>query len=154
MCEAMIIEVKSVDEMKAFGERLGRMLGGGEVIELVGDVGAGKTTLTKGIANGLAVTDDIQSPSFTINRLYSARDHLSLAHYDFYRLDDAGIMKQELSEAIQDNKTIVIIEWGDIVSGVLPSDRLSLSIVPTDDQSRRITITASGNKSRNIEKRL
>jgi tRNA threonylcarbamoyladenosine biosynthesis protein TsaE len=93
----MTIEVKSASEMKLFGEKIGSFLRGGETIELVGDVGAGKTTLTKGIALGMGVDEDVQSPSFTISRLYTTPGGISLAHYDFYRLSDAGIMGDELT---------------------------------------------------------
>ena len=147
----MIIEVKDADEMIAFGKRLADLLRGGEVIELIGDIGAGKTTLTKGIGEGLGVTDDVQSPSFTISRVYPIRDGLTLAHYDFYRLDDAGIMKQELGETVADLKTITVIEWGNVVAGVLPSDRLTLSIVPPTELTRRIIVEAHGPISRRIE---
>src|SRR5690349_6778223 len=126
----MIYEVKNEAEMKVFGEKLGLMLGGGEIIELVGDVGAGKTTLTKGIAKGLDIDEDIQSPSFTISRVYDARDGLTLAHYDFYRLQDAGVMADELHETLHAPTAITIIEWADIVSGVLPSERLTIHIFP------------------------
>lgn len=150
----MIIEVENENKMKSVGERIGLLLNDSQIIELVGDVGAGKTTLTKGIAKGLSVVDDVQSPSFTINRVYDARDGLRLAHYDFYRLDDAGIMSQELSEAIHDPKTIVVVEWGDIVSGVLPSDRLTITITATGEQSRRLDIIASGEKTKKVEAKL
>lgn len=150
----MIIEVKSVTEMQEFGQRLAHVLHGGEIIELVGDMGAGKTTLTKGIAKGLGIDDDIQSPSFTINRIYSVNDEVTLAHYDFYRLNDAGIMQQELSEAISDPHTIVIIEWADIVKDVLPTDRLTLHITATSENSRRIVMDAIGEASRLIVKQL
>lgn len=150
----MIIEVKSALEMKAFGKRLASLLKGGEVIELIGDVGAGKTTLTKGIADGMGVDEDVQSPSFTISRVYPVRDGLTLAHYDFYRLTDAGVMKQELAEVIKDLKTITIIEWGNIVTGVLPTDRLTLSIVPPTEMTRRIIVEAHGPKSKKIEQGL
>src|SRR5665647_571424 len=96
------IEVTSEQEMRTLGEKLGLLLKGGEVIELVGDVGAGKTTFVKGLAHGLAIDEDVQSPSFTISRVYDARDDLQLAHYDFYRLNDAGIMANELTETTQD----------------------------------------------------
>jgi tRNA threonylcarbamoyladenosine biosynthesis protein TsaE len=78
--EIMKKEILSVDEMHDFGMRLGAQLKGGDVLELVGDVGAGKTTLTKGIAEGLGVTEDVQSPSFTISRVYSTQSALQLAH--------------------------------------------------------------------------
>ena len=76
----MVIEVNSEAEMKAFGMNLGTLLRGGEVLELIGDVGAGKTTLAKGIAQGIGVTEDVQSPSFTISRVYETNHGLRLAH--------------------------------------------------------------------------
>jgi tRNA threonylcarbamoyladenosine biosynthesis protein TsaE len=123
-----------------FGQNLGRLLEGGETIELVGDVGAGKTTLTKGIALGLDIDDAIQSPTFTINRVYPARNDLTLAHYDFYRLKDAGIMTAELHEVINDPAMITIVEWGEVVAGVLPESRIRISILPTDAEGRRLTV--------------
>lgn len=137
--------------MKTFGEKLGRLLHGGEVIELVGDVGSGKTTLTKGIAEGLGVDEDVQSPSFTISRVYEARDDLHLAHYDFYRLSEAGLMKNDLDEVVHDTKTVTVIEWAEIVADVLPSDRLSLEIVATSENSRHITLRAHGYTSKEVE---
>ena len=150
----MIKEVKSEKEMKIFGARLGALLVGGAVIELVGDVGAGKTTLTKGIAVGLGVNEDVQSPSFTISRVYEARDGLNLAHYDFYRLQDAGIMADELNEAIHHPTSIIIIEWGSIVEGVLPIDRLTIKIESPAESDRRLTIMSNGPISQSIEEKL
>lgn len=150
----MIIEVKSANEMKELGKRLSTALIGGEIIELVGDVGAGKTTLLKGIAEGLEVHDDVQSPSFTINRIYKARDDLVLAHYDFYRLTDIGIMEHELQEALDDKQTIVAIEWGNLVEGVLPSDRLRITIVPLTEDSRRVIVEATGESLKKVEHAL
>ena len=143
----MIIEVHSEAEMKALGQRLGGFLYGGEVIELVGDVGAGKTTLTKGLAAGLGVDEDVQSPSFTISRVYDTPSELRLSHYDFYRLQDAGIMADELHETVNDPKSITIIEWAEIVSGVLPNDRLTVRITSPSESTRSVEITASGDKS-------
>ncbi len=150
----MIIEVKTENEMKAFGAQLGTLLKGGEVIELVGDVGAGKTTLTKGIAVGLGVDEDVQSPSFTISRVYLARDNLVLAHYDFYRLQSAGIMADELNEAVSDASTIIIIEWGGVVEGVLPSDRLTIQIDSPTESIRQLTVVSNGPISAAIEGEL
>jgi tRNA threonylcarbamoyladenosine biosynthesis protein TsaE len=150
----MIKEVNSVDELNVFGAQLASLLGGGDVIELVGDVGAGKTTLTKAIAKELGVQEDVQSPSFTISRIYLTKDNLRLAHYDFYQLTDSGIMKHEFAEVVRDEHTITIVEWGAIVEGILPVDRLQLTIVPTADSARRITIESTGPKSAQIETRL
>jgi tRNA threonylcarbamoyladenosine biosynthesis protein TsaE len=140
-------EILSVDEMHDFGMRLGAQLKGGDVLELVGDVGAGKTTLTKGIAEGLGVTEDVQSPSFTISRVYSTQSALQLAHYDFYRLHDPGIMTAELHEAIHDPETVTIIEWADIVAGVLPEHTLRIRIDPVSETVRTVVLSGEGAES-------
>lgn len=133
-------ELASEQETKTLGESLGRLLRGGEVLELVGDVGAGKTTFTKGLALGLSIDEPIQSPTFTISRVYDARDDLVLAHYDFYRLGDAGIMNDELHETIYDPQTVTVIEWADIVEGVLPEHRIRIQFESTSEEGRTVTI--------------
>jgi tRNA threonylcarbamoyladenosine biosynthesis protein TsaE len=150
----MTIEVTSESEMKQLGKKLGSFLVGGEILELVGDVGAGKTTLTKGIGEGMAVDDDVQSPSFTISRVYDARDGLQLAHYDFYRLHDPGIMAAELHETMNDAKVATVIEWAEIVAGVLPQDRLTVTIASPSEFSRVVTFEAGGEKSKKLMEKL
>lgn len=136
--------------MKALGRAIGQALAGGEVIELIGDVGAGKTTLTKGLAEGLAITEPIQSPTFTISRVYDARDSLRLCHYDFYRLGEAGIMGDEISEMMQEDSTITVIEWAGAVNEVLPSDRLIITITATTETERQLEVTANGARSERL----
>jgi tRNA threonylcarbamoyladenosine biosynthesis protein TsaE len=150
----MKITVQSENEMKAFGAKLGALLNGGEIIELIGDVGAGKTTLAKGIAGGLGVDEDVQSPSFTISRVYETANNLQLAHYDFYRLQDPGIMAAELHETVSDPRTVTLIEWAEIVGGVLPTDRLSISITSPAETVREISLTSGGEKSDHLLKEL
>jgi tRNA threonylcarbamoyladenosine biosynthesis protein TsaE len=150
----MIIEVKDEDETKSLGFAIGLALNGGEVIEMVGDVGTGKTTLVKGIAVGLGIDEYIQSPSFTINRVYVGRDDITLSHYDFYRLDDAGIMADELGEEIGKPNVVTIIEWAGVVEGVLPADRLSILITSPSETARKFEISADGEISRKLEKEI
>lgn len=140
----MIKEVEGESATRQFGEEIGRVLEGDEVIELLGDVGAGKTTFVKGLAKGLSVNEDVQSPSFTISRIYDARDELQLAHYDFYRLADAGIMADELQETLLDPQTVTVIEWAGIVEGVLPKDRLTIRFESPTETKRVLTL--SGNE--------
>ncbi|RWZ78261.1 MAG: tRNA (adenosine(37)-N6)-threonylcarbamoyltransferase complex ATPase subunit type 1 TsaE [Candidatus Microsaccharimonas sossegonensis] len=140
MSTEKIIEVASVQEMQSFGENIGRLLQGGEVIELAGDVGAGKTTFVKGLARGLEIDEDVQSPSFTISRVYTARNALQLAHYDFYRLNDAGIMASELSETTTDPKSITVIEWAEIVEDILPEHRLRITFTAPTETSRTLVL--------------
>lgn len=147
------ITVQTAAELIELGEKLGALLGGGEVIELAGDIGAGKTTFTKGVARGMKITDDVQSPTFTISRNYYAPGSLRLAHYDFYRLRDAGIMKMELDEAMHDPGIVTVIEWSDIVSDVLPADALRIAIAVQPDDSRLVTFEGDG-KTRRLIKEL
>ena len=130
--------------MEQFGRQLADLLKGGMVVELIGDVGAGKTTLTRAIARQLGVKGPVQSPTFTISNRYDLPDGRILAHYDFYRLGEAGIMRDELDEAIHDQQTITIIEWGDIIADILPSDRITLQIVSPTETERKITATGRG----------
>ena len=141
----MNITVDGEQATKDLGQKIGSRLKGGEVFQLIGDVGAGKTTFTKGLALGMGVTEDVQSPSFTISRVYDAPASpiadLQLAHYDFYRLNDAGIMASELTEAINDPLTVTIIEWADIVAGVLPSDVITINFSSPTDNSRLLEVS-------------
>ena len=139
--------INSEADMMSLGEILGGFLLGGEAIELVGDVGVGKTTLVKGIARGLKIEDVVQSPSFTISRLYKGRDDLNLAHYDFYRLNDAGIMENEIEESAKDDKSIVIVEWGEPVSSVLPADKTTINIIATQENQRSVNLESGGARS-------
>ena len=133
--------------MKEFGRTIGAALRGGEVLELIGDVGTGKTTLTKGLADGLAISEPVQSPTFTISRVYAARDGLHLHHYDFYRLGEAGIMAEDVNEVMHDPVAVTVIEWSGAVSDVLPTDRLQISIQATDENERNVTVNAGGERS-------
>ncbi|MGK2896710.1 MAG: tRNA (adenosine(37)-N6)-threonylcarbamoyltransferase complex ATPase subunit type 1 TsaE [Candidatus Saccharimonadales bacterium] len=140
--------------MNVFGEKLGRAVEGGQVIELIGDVGAGKTTLTKALARGMGITGNIQSPTFTISNQYDAPSGLRLIHYDFYRLNEAGIMADELIEEKDDDKAVIIIEWGDIIRDALEDDHLTIRIMATAETERDVEIEASGEKSRGLQEQL
>lgn len=111
------------------------------VIELVGDVGAGKTTFTKGLARGLEITEEITSPTFTISKVYENSRGQKLVHYDFYRLENPGIMVEDLFENLQDPQTVTVIEWADTVSEILPANHLRLEILINDDDSRTLNLT-------------
>lgn len=135
--------VHSLEEMTRLAAHIGERLQGGEVFELVGDVGTGKTAFTKGLAVGLGVTDDVQSPSFTISRVYRARNGLELHHYDLYRLTEAGIVAYDVAESVKDSKVVTVIEWGATVHGVLPKQTSSLyfeyGVTETERRLRLVT---------------
>lgn len=149
-----MIAIENEAATQTFGQRLGGLLRGGEVIELIGDVGAGKTTLVRGIAKGMGVDETVQSPSFTINRVYDAADGKLLVHYDFYRLENAGIMADELADTLQDKKAVIIIEWASAVAHVLPDDHLSIAITTPSETTRKMEITAGGAVSQSIAEQL
>lgn len=113
---------------------------GGEVIELVGDVGAGKTTFVKGMARGLGVNEVVQSPSFTLFSRYDGSHGRSLHHYDFYRLDDPGVVAYDLAESIAEPKAVIVVEWGQTVNHVLPASRITVHITTLSETSRQLEI--------------
>jgi len=150
----MIKKVSNLEEMVQFGNYLSSKLVGGEIIELVGDIGSGKTTLTKAIVKGLGSDDDVQSPTFTLSRQYNCRDNIVAAHYDFYRLSDPGIMRYELAEATSQDNFVTIIEWGEIVKDVLPEDRLTIKISSPSEYERDLEILSSGANSDKLKEQL
>lgn len=124
----------------AFGKQLALQLTPPVTLELIGDVGAGKTTLVQGIAQAFGITEQVTSPSFVINKKYHGADNKTLSHYDFYRLPDPGLMSEELSESINDPSTITIIEWSDTVADVLPADRKIIKLRYLDNGTRELEI--------------
>ena len=131
--------IHSETEMLELGRNFATSLKAPAVLELIGDVGAGKTTFTRGLADGLGVKATLSSPSFTISRLYKG-DNCILAHYDFYRLEDPGIMSEDLAESIEDPQTITVIEWGQSIKDLLPADHHVIEIKYIDESTREVTI--------------
>ncbi len=111
------------------------------MIVLSSDLGGGKTTFVRGLARGMGSGDHVASPTFTISREYTA-GRLTLYHFDFYRLDDPGIVRAELEEFIHDPNAVIAIEWGGAIADILPADHLSIRIDRTGETSRTITIMA------------
>lgn len=125
-------------EMMALGKRLATVLPN-HVIELVGDVGAGKTTLVRGLAEGLGAREAVTSPSFTISKTYALPEG-RLIHYDFYRLGDPGLMVDDLAENLADPAAVVAVEWGESVAEVLPLKHMRVEIYYNDDDTREVKI--------------
>ncbi len=134
------MKIASEQEMLDFGKEFAKKVSPGQVIELLGDVGAGKTTFTRGLAEGLGVKESITSPSFTISKTYALPGGKNLVHYDFYRLPDPGLMSEDLSESIGNPNNIVIIEWADSVANLLPENHIKITISYNEDDTREVTL--------------
>lgn len=131
--------IKNEAEMIKFGEDFAKNLTFPAVIELIGDVGAGKTTFTRGLAKGLGVSEPITSPSFTLSKRYNFPGG-ELVHYDFYRLNDPGIMRDEIAETLSAPNTVTVVEWGGDVADLLPKTKHRLEITLREDGSREVKL--------------
>lgn len=134
------ITTHSADSTEAFAANMGERLKGGEVIELISDLGGGKTTFVRGLARGMGSRDKVASPTFTISQEYQAGG-LTIYHFDFYRLNEPGIMADELAEVVGKPHAVVVIEWGDIVQHVQPEHRLVIAIQATGESERKLALT-------------
>ena len=130
------IVLKGLKETKKFGERLGSLLKPGDIISLTGDLGAGKTTLTKSIGKGLGVEDYITSPTFTLINEYKGRT--MLYHFDVYRLEGAIDLYDLGFEEYLYSNGVCIIEWGDKIEEILPKERINLQIEKGVELDERI----------------
>ncbi|MCL2002010.1 tRNA (adenosine(37)-N6)-threonylcarbamoyltransferase complex ATPase subunit type 1 TsaE [Candidatus Saccharibacteria bacterium] len=135
--------IANAKELQDWGESFAHKLlaekrEGALVIQLVGDLGAGKTTLTQGIARGLGVSAQITSPTFTVHKEYVSKDKKTeLHHFDFYRLPDLGIMKHEMQELAEDPNNIIVIEWGGILGGLIKTTK-TIKIEKLDGEKRAL----------------
>ncbi len=129
----------SAAKTEQLAEQLGSKLRGGELIELVSDLGGGKTTFTRGLVRGTGSQDRVASPTFTISREYQA-PHFTIAHFDFYRLGEAGVVGSELAELLDDLAYVTVVEWGDIVHGILPPRHVTIRFTQTGEDTRLITV--------------
>ena len=130
----------SVEETIRLGEALGKALPRSFFIELKSDLGGGKTTFVSGLAEGLQSIDPVSSPSFTICNTYRTKNNTVIHHFDFYRLEEPGIIALELAETMNDDESGVVVEWGGLVEGLLPEDRIEVTIRSTAENERLISI--------------
>lgn len=139
MITSQSVDTTSVEETLRFGERVGRELQRGDVVALVGDLGAGKTVLVKGIARGLGITREVTSPTFTLVHEYIG-GRLPLFHIDLYRLDNP---EQALAIGIEDywnGPGVTAIEWSDKIESLLPATTIRIRITASDNNLRRIEV--------------
>lgn len=138
---AVVCVSSSVDETRAIAAALAEHVRGGDVIVLSGDLGAGKTTFVQGAATALGVRAHVTSPSFVLVREYAGR--VRVIHIDVYRLNSLQELVDLGYEEIFAPDAVTFVEWGDVVAGVLPEERIDVDIRLEDD-ARRIAIDARG----------
>lgn len=150
----MILKTKSSAQTIKLGKAIGRLLGPGQVVALMGDLGAGKTTLTKGLSSGLGVEDPstVMSPSFVLIREYEGR--LPVYHFDLYRLDNLDQVEGLGYEEYFYGQGLTIIEWADKIKDLLPEEYLSIELSTADEEkginTRNIKIISHGRQYRDI----
>jgi tRNA threonylcarbamoyladenosine biosynthesis protein TsaE len=143
---------RSPAETYEVGRIIGQAAPPGLVIALTGDLGAGKTALTQGIAAGLGVGEPVTSPTFTLVNRYATARGIELVHIDAYRLGDtASTATREaatigMEELLTDDQAIIVIEWAELLAELLPADHIAVRIEPLSevDGARRLTFTAHG----------
>jgi len=144
----LTIRTTSADETTALGERLGKQLRPGDVIALFGDLGAGKTTLTKGIAVGLGLDADIHSPTFTL--IHEHMGAVALYHVDLYRLSrEQEVETLGLEEYIYSDG-VTVIEWADKMKSMLPSQRLDITLRMRGDTERELILESESERMTRI----
>lgn len=131
-------------------ERIGRIIGlemhGGEVVDLIADLGGGKTTFVRGLVRGVGSDSHVSSPTFKICNTYEVKDSdpgrpSRVYHFDLYRLNEAGILVDELAEVLEDNKAVVVAEWSKSVQSILPEKRLSIKFSAKSEQTRSLEVS-------------
>ena len=130
--------VKTEEETISLGKKIGKKLKKGDVITLDGSLAAGKTYLTKGIAQGLDIEEDITSPTFTLISEYSGRLHLY--QMDVYRLEGVEDFLDLGTEEMLYGEGVCVIEWGEKVRQALPANTIHINIAVNEDNSRKIII--------------
>ncbi|WP_368505868.1 tRNA (adenosine(37)-N6)-threonylcarbamoyltransferase complex ATPase subunit type 1 TsaE [Alkalihalophilus sp. As8PL] len=138
------------EETAELAKKLGEIVQPGDVLTLEGDLGAGKTSFTKGLAKGLGVKRVVSSPTFTIIKEYMGR--LPLYHMDVYRLNEGD---EELGlEEYFEGEGVSVIEWASIIHEQLPKHRLDIVIKHTGETTREIQFTSLGNRYEQLSKEL
>ncbi|WP_160724919.1 tRNA (adenosine(37)-N6)-threonylcarbamoyltransferase complex ATPase subunit type 1 TsaE [Bacillus sp. USDA818B3_A] len=138
------------EETSQFAERLAGHLQPGDVIALEGDLGAGKTTFTKGLAKGLGVKKNVNSPTFTIIKEY--KGNLPLYHMDVYRVADAY---EDLGfDEYFEGDGITVVEWAHLIEEQLPAERLTIYLYHQGQDQRKIVLTPKGQRYEQLCKEI
>lgn len=144
---------RTTDETIALGRRLGQLLQPGDVLVLTGDLGAGKTQLTKGMAAGMGITDDVTSPTFNILMVYDGAQ-MPLYHFDLYRLDDPAQLEDIGFYDVLGSDGPCVIEWGEQFADEIGPERLDVFLTrldelasPGDEPPRQVRLVSHGSRA-------
>src|SRR5207249_11623334 len=140
------IEVSDLHGTEQFGRRVGELLFPGAVVALVGQLGAGKTNLTRAVAEGLGVRNPaaVNSPTFVLIQEYPAR--LPIYHFDAYRLSGPREFRELGTDEYFHGDGVCLVEWADKVEPALPAEHLRIEIHVVDENRRRFEVTATGER--------
>ena len=148
--DEFIFHSSGPEKTRLFGKKLGENLQAGDVVALIGEIGAGKTCLTQGIARGLGIPEGLRitSPTFTLINEYHGR--VILYHMDMYRLATVKDLEDTGYEACFHDKGVVVIEWAEKIREVLPGEIFVVSMIYMGDNERKITLTGNRGRLREI----
>lgn len=135
----MIYTTHSAEETIALGEKIGKKLSKGDVIAFRGDLGAGKTTITRGISIGLGLGDNVTSPTFSLVNEYRGKEK-SLIHFDMYRITNSDDIELTGFWDYIEEGCVLAVEWSENISDVIPKNSIIISIKRIDDNTREIEI--------------
>lgn len=136
-----VLETKNQDETYMAGQKIASTLKGGEVLTLYGELGAGKTTFTRGVINFFLPQVRVLSPTFIIVRHYYPEHKLisHIVHADLYRLDNLNEIEElGLEEFMNKSRTVLLIEWADRMKSLIPKDRMDIMFLAKSDNKRKI----------------
>jgi tRNA threonylcarbamoyladenosine biosynthesis protein TsaE len=132
-----IEKVCNLGELEELAIEIGSRLKGGEIIELRGDLGSGKTTFVSSLVKGTGCKEKVSSPTFVIKKLYKTKE-FDIHHFDFYRLQSKDQILYELREIVNDKNSVIIIEWPDILDDILPPNKVKIKFIYDEDLNKRI----------------
>lgn len=129
----------SPEETIALGEEIGKRLAGGDIIAYTGGLGAGKTTITRGLCVGMGLADEVTSPTFTLVNEYTG-SRIRLCHFDMYRINGGADLETTGFFDYMDEDTVLAVEWSENIADELTGDVIRINIERVDDDTRRITL--------------
>lgn len=130
----------SAEETIALAEKIGKLLKAGDCIAYYGDLGAGKTTFTRGLAMGLGLPDVVSSPTFAIVNEYHGKGKISLYHFDMYRIGNSDELETTGFYDYPINESVFAVEWAENIEDAFPENVIRINIIGAGDDIRKITI--------------